>query len=519
MTKPVVALLGNSIRSWFSAKGFWLVAVAALLPLVMTGAWVGAHRADVQVEDLKYDADALVAGQPANFTMMVKNPGPVAIDSVNVTFVAGTVTLEGLLTPQVTLDQAVANLAPGETRAVAFNWTPLAPNFLFAVGVADRDDKLGEVNEHNNQFDVPIIVRQALPAPDRGPKAPANLTGGENATLVADLAVGDLRPAGASLEPKEQTFTANVTNLGPDAVADATAHLRVVLRSGNVSLPQAESVQNVTLAAGETATVNVTWTAQLGGYYLEAWVEAPATVRDPVGDNNHASAPLTVDPRIPGQITHPTVDEKLTIKEFYLRVLSLLHLRILIPMVALFYAAGTVADARENGSLPYLLTRPVPRWLLPITRFLASFVVAAVALTVGVVLTYLLLFGATPEGGGIGFLVTPILLVLLTLAAYGGVFTLLGVWLERPYLVGVAIILLWENLNLAEIFAPWVRNLTLKQYVANAASGWPFDQGLQWLPVDSLSAGSVRAFWVLLGVTVVSLAAASLLMKRREFAI
>jgi ABC-type transport system involved in multi-copper enzyme maturation permease subunit len=334
--------------------------------------------------------------------------------------------------------------------------------------------------------------------------------------------VSGLTPSGESLAPNETQFTATVRNAGPDAATDAPVHLRVVTPTGLSFFPEAQTAQNVTLAPGESTTVSLNWTAAPGSYYLEAWVETPNGTRDADDANNHASAPFTVDPRLPDDLTHPKPDEKLTIKEFYGNILSFLHLTVLIPLVALFYAAGTVADAREDGSLPYLLTRPVPRWLFPPTKFLASFLVAGLAMLIGVALTYGLLFGMTVEGASVGFLVTPLLISLFALFVYGAVFTLLGVWIERPYLIGLAFVLGWEVV--AGSFVQWVSNLTIRHYILRAVTGdpdvatdgWLFDQGLQWLPAGDVAR---NALFALLGIGVVALVASSIVMKRREFEI
>lgn len=522
MTKPVFALLGNSIRSWLSAKGFVLVAAASLLPLILTGAWVVTHRGDIALDNLEFNKDSLVNGQVIDFSTTVTNVGSTTVSEFNVTFQIGTVDPNTFtLRPDLSTTQKVEGLASGESKTLTFNWTATRPGLVFAVAVADNEDNIGEENELNNQFDVPMIIKNAEPAADTAPKAPSGVGGDENATLVADLGVSNLEPAGVSILPgAPQTFNVTVTNNGPAPVTNAVAVIRVGSTTGPAFFEQANTTENVTLGLGESKIVSVTWTPFSGSFWAEAWVTPPADVKDSTTNDNHATASFTADTRLPDQIDRPKPVEKQTIKEFYLGVLSLLHIRLLLPLVALFYAAGTVADARENASLRYILTKPVPRWLLPLTKFVSSFVVAAIATVIGIVLTYFMLFQSTPQGGDVGFLTTPLLVSLLTLFAYGAVFTLIGVTFERPYLVGIGFLLGWENA--APLLLPWVQNLTISHHLAVALSGagtgpgdgWFLDQGLQWLPQG---AAALQAFWILLVIGVAGLALAATTMKRREY--
>lgn len=520
MSKPILALLGSNLRTWLSAKGFWLVAASALLPLVLTGAWVATHQANVTIDSIQIDDAELVEGDAVNFTAVVRNTGRSAVGPFNATMAVGTVS-GGSLFPEATNTVEIPGLEPGAEHVVNLTWTA-SPGKLYVVAIADSDqpeDDLGEIDEYDNQNATPILVKRALPAADSAPKPPATLGGDDNATNgTVDLAVTGLSLGAGPIEPRvAREFTVTVTNNGAAAVTDARVQIRAGSSFGTSFLPSATEDQLVTLQPGESTSVPLTWTPPEGAYWLEAWIEPPAGAKEATVADNHQTQAFTVDPRITEQDVPPDPPEKLTIKQFYLNVLSLLHFRILLPLVALFYAAGVIADEKERGSLPYVLTRPLPRWLIPITKFVASFAVATVAVLVGLLLTFVLLFGTTTEGGDVGFFTTPVIVGLLTLFVYGAIFTLMGVWVQRPYLVGVAFVLGWENA--ASIFVPWVRNLTVTQHVSNALAGWPLDKGLQWLPDASLpeGPGARTAVWILLGVAAACLVAASTMMKKREF--
>lgn len=510
MSSPVISLLKSNFRTWIGAKGFWLVAAAALLPLVLTGAWVGAHRADVEVSELRIEGAPYEAGEEARFVTVVTNSGKESVGPFNVSLAVGTVQ-GGRLFAQDDTTETVEKLGPGETREVTLLWNATS-GVVYVVATVDPEDEIGERDEYNNQKAEPLAITHRTPDASEAPAAPLGLAGDANSTNEIDLVVESITRSASEIKTGDNvTFSVAVRNNGIE-VADANVVVRVTRSFAGRGISVQEANQTVSFGTGETKTVDVTWTAQDGVYWHEGFVRPPADTRDVAPENNFRSEPIIVNTVITDDMKPPEPEERLTIKEFYLQILSLLHLKVLLPLIALFYAAGVIADERERGSLPYVLTRPIPRWLIPLTKFVASFAVAALATVVGVALTYLFLFGTTAEGGDIGFLTTPLLASLLTLFVYGALFILLGTLVERPYLVGLLIVLGWENA--AALLVPWVRNFTLTTHIGNALADWRLDEGLQWVPATETG---VRALLIILAVGVGFLVAASVQMKRREF--
>lgn len=501
-------LLGTSLRSWLGAKGFWLVVGAALFPLALTGAWVATHQADVAAQSVAWEPVPLVENQEANFTGVVANTGRAGVGPFNASLSVGRV-FGNVLRPEATNTTRVEHLDPGESTELRVTWTP-RPGVYFALVDADSTDEVGEVDEFNNQRPMPLVVHYATPNRTEAPSAPGNLTGDANATERTDLAVLSVDWEPRSLRPGERvTLIATVANRGPDALANGSATLRLGRVFSGQLFPTRETTEQLALGPGEERTVSLAWDAQEGAFWVQAFVNASGAL-DPNGANNHLAGPVVVQPFLGPETRPPEPPEKLTIKEFYLQILSLVHLTILLPLVGLWYAAGVLADDREAGNLPYLLTRPLPRWVIPLSRFLASYAVAALAVVAGLVLTFLLLFGAL--GQDVGFLTTPLLASLLALFAYGAFFTLLGVLVDRPYLIGLAFVIGWETV--ARAFVPWVQNLTIKTHVVNALNAWSLDQGFQWLPQGE---DGLRALQLVIVAGAVFLGLAAYAVRRREF--
>jgi uncharacterized repeat protein (TIGR01451 family) len=543
VAKPFTVLLENNLRTWFGARGFWLVIAAAFVPLILTGAWVATHQRDVVVVGIDADRDVIVEGDRVNLTATVRNVGRGDATNFNVTI---HVLRFNEITRTLTDSRAeggavnttlIASLNPGQTGSARLTWDP-RPGLYWVIAVADPDDQVPERDEFNiREFrdvtDRPdlFIVAPRVPAATAAPNPPPGLTGNANATAVADVAVEALvRPSEQVRANDAVTFTATFVNRGTTTARNVTLALTLgnVMSNEFFSLGTETRLANQTLEPGQTRTVTVNWTAFTGTYWARATADVGQNQRDPTADN-HRAEPFVVVPRVPDLIVDevqrvfgPYLDPppQATIKAFYLDLLSFLHLRFLLPLIGLFYAAGVLADDRERGNLVYVLTRPINRWLLPVTKFSSSFVIASVAVLLGIVATFFLLLG-TPEGN-LGYLTTPLLISLATLFAYGSLFTLLGVVAHRPYLWGLGFIA-WEFVvligstdlvvNGRPVVAPWVQNLTLIKWLGEAIANWPLAQGLVWLPEGA----GMEALRNVLLAAAAFLVAAVVIVHRREY--
>ena len=67
------------------------------------------------------------------------------------------------------------------------------------------------------------------------------------------------------------------------------------------------------------------------------------------------------------------------------------------PLTALLYASGMIQDEVEEQTLTYLLMRPLPRWALYLTRFVATLLTTTLLVRAGAVALYLAIYAGTPE--------------------------------------------------------------------------------------------------------------------------
>lgn len=525
------ALVHTNLKTWIGGRGFVLVVLAAFIPLVLSVAWVGTHRADVAPTSLTWSPQAPELGQPVNFTATIKNTGHFAVGAFNASIVVGpTDIVDGKKQIGIRGQNStrIPGLEPGQTATVTMKWTPSFNPFgqidagTYEVLVdADSNDEIGEIDEYNNRIEQNIQIHIGdLPAAQVKQLLPSNaLQNDKNGTKV-DVAVRNVTWTPPEVFPNATLqLHAEVVNLGNASVGGVLATLRVAQGQGSTSLN--ETTFNGTLAPGAVQPLDVAWKvpAQQDPHRPELFrVEAYARVlhgNDTNPNNNLVSKGAVLDRKI----IFPEKPERATIRGYYISIVRQLLLPLLLPIIGLYYAAGVLSDERDRGNLVYLLTRPLDRAALPVARFLVSFTVAGAALAIGILGSFLLILGL--HQSELSYLVAPFLLVLVALFAYGSVFTLIGVSVSRPYLAGMGFVG-WEwivqvgrdiVLNGRPVVAPWMQNLSVFKWLEELSKNWSVDH-LDYLPKTH---PAQTALEVLLVGAVVVLGAAMYVARRREF--
>lgn len=512
-------LFTDNLRAWLRPKGLALVLVACLVPPGLTAAWVFTHQADVSVASVTHDADVPRLGGLLNVTAVFRNELDDSVGPFNATIQVGYFeNRTGALSFRAVKEEGfnVTGLGPGASAAFRMNWTAEPGTYIFRAQ-ADVGDALAELEELNNERYVQVYVPFPQVTADfdsPAPPRPASATG------ESDLAVSKIEWGPKALFAGQATkFQVQVLNKGPDEATNATLRLRVHQATlfGYSPTPARTLNQAFTLASGNTTTVALEWTpSQVGQYAFVANVIPNARQWDGNTSNDVAIQEAFIDREFLYQEPPP----KATAKSFYRDTLATLQLKILIPLVALFYAAGVVEDDKNRGSLQYLLTRPVPRWQLPVARFAAFGTIGSIAILLGMLATYVLLLGL-PQGAS-GFLMWPLLFGVAALAAYGALFTLMGVALRRPYLAGLAYLLGVEaalyvgqtvKINGQPLVEEWVGNLSLTNWMLKAFAAWNPDGTGQW---GAFGPEALQGFGVMAIVAIVGLFLAAWLVRRRE---
>lgn len=151
------------------------------------------------------------------------------------------------------------------------------------------------------------------------------------------------------------------------------------------------------------------------------------------------AALLLLIPRITGAETDPPT--------VFLQIGLLLHVYILLPLISALIGSGAVADEVEERTLPYIVTRPVPKWQYALSKVLSGFLVTGAILTISLWATYAVQIG--PSAMWISTWVTLLratLVLLLGSLVYVSFFGLLGAAVRRPVLYGMIFAFGWEKI-------------------------------------------------------------------------
>ncbi|WP_131741064.1 ABC transporter permease [Actinomadura roseirufa] len=138
-------------------------------------------------------------------------------------------------------------------------------------------------------------------------------------------------------------------------------------------------------------------------------------------------------------------------------VLQKFGLATLLPLLALIAGTGVIGPEIDDGQLMYVLTKPVPRQVIVLTKLAVANVLVVVFAVVPVLLSGLVLTGTTAR-------MTPAFTVgvLVGGLAYTAVFVALAVASRNAVTIGLLYALVWESL--LGNFAPGAKSASIQQW-------------------------------------------------------
>jgi ABC-2 type transport system permease protein len=144
--------------------------------------------------------------------------------------------------------------------------------------------------------------------------------------------------------------------------------------------------------------------------------------------------------------------------------------RVVLPLVALLFGTATLGSEIDDGTIVYLLAKPIPRW-----EILAAKLLVAEAATLALVVPSTLLTGVILLAGTSGDMAIAYAYsvgVAVGAVVYVAIFVAMSVVTSRALVLGLGYILIWEGF-LASLFAG-TKNLSVREYtlsIAQAVAG------------------------------------------------
>ena len=166
-------------------------------------------------------------------------------------------------------------------------------------------------------------------------------------------------------------------------------------------------------------------------------------------------------------------DSRVDPETFLVRGYTNFVLVVVAPVTALVFAAAALGSELEDGTIVYLLLKPLPRWQIVVSKLVVTVAVIAAFVSVCIFATAFVLDRGLGEAH-VAFAFA--LGASLGGAAYAAMFCFLGLITSRALLGGLLYVFIWEGL-LTRLFAG-ARNWSVREYmrgIADAFSTLPVD--------------------------------------------
>jgi ABC-2 type transport system permease protein len=138
---------------------------------------------------------------------------------------------------------------------------------------------------------------------------------------------------------------------------------------------------------------------------------------------------------------------------------------LVLPLTALVVGTAALGQELEDGTVVYLITKPLARWRVVLAKLVAAWLVTTVVVGTSVAASGALMFSGTDEDASLvpAFVVA----VALGATAYTAIFVSLSIRFARALIIGLAYVFVWEAL--ISQFISGVRFLSVRAYTVSIA--------------------------------------------------
>jgi ABC-2 type transport system permease protein len=192
----------------------------------------------------------------------------------------------------------------------------------------------------------------------------------------------------------------------------------------------------------------------------------------------------------------------------------------ILTLLSLIYTSGIVSREVEQKSIVYLLTRPIPRWRIALTRLAGGWAATCVTTWLSLLLLTVVVYGF--DGLRSDAVLRDLLCIPVGAASYGCLFLMLGTLFERPLTYGLVFAFGWESW--VPSFTGAYKKLSIMTYLrVLAPHETPTPPTIRPEAMDVLAVLNPttitrsEAWVVLLVVIAVSLGVALLVFSKREY--
>lgn len=212
------------------------------------------------------------------------------------------------------------------------------------------------------------------------------------------------------------------------------------------------------------------------------------------------------------ELTNPAA--RISAAEIFSKAMLIIYIQLLVPILALLFGSLVINEEIDDKTLIYLTTSPVPKPAVILGKYLAYIVLSAIIINAGLLLCFLVI--NIDQLGEVSYLkqfLTFIGVGGLALIAYSAFFTLLGTLVKKSVILGLLFIFGWESV--VQYFPGVTQKFTFIHYIKSLL---PYTaDNVKFLVFKLEPSGTGESIVVLLLLTILSLFAASLIFKRKEY--
>lgn len=185
---------------------------------------------------------------------------------------------------------------------------------------------------------------------------------------------------------------------------------------------------------------------------------------------------------------------------------------VVLPVASLVFGAGALGDERRDGTLSFILLRPLPRTLLAAAKLLGAWLAAFAVVGTGALAMSVVLGIRFANWGTLGPLV---LAVALSSLAYVSVFLALGYFTARAVLIGLVYVFIWETSmtgTIPSLASVSLMRIGLSAYTALVPVGRVYVDEVMGVVQPGVGGAVAKAA----AAAVVAVAAVALLLRHRD---
>jgi ABC-2 type transport system permease protein len=207
-----------------------------------------------------------------------------------------------------------------------------------------------------------------------------------------------------------------------------------------------------------------------------------------------------------------TLSEEAALDRF-LGMVAAIYFPLLIPIVTLIIAASALGDERRDGTLSFLVLRPIPRSVITGSKFLGAIIVAVSLNAIGAI-ALTVVYGI--ETGSWSLALPLIVGGMAATVVYTSLFVPLGFFTDRAVLIGLAFVFIFENAVVSALsglssLSPW--RIGLSAFTGLAPDNVKAE--LSDFGVANLSGFGTAMLWTVIAAAV-SIGATTLVLRRRD---